>query len=71
MFVPCKYINTAELSGNIRGGHRDWSDSVAPTVGHIFHMSDLSGFCPLTAFSKPTGKAEVFFAFLFVVREEA
>lgn len=38
LFVPCEYINTAELSGNIRGGHRDRTDLVAPTVGHIFHM---------------------------------
>lgn len=70
VFVPCKYINAAELSGNVRGGHKDRSDSVAPTGGHIFHMPDLSGFCPLTAFLEPTGKAEVF-AFVPVVREEA
>lgn len=56
VFVPCKYINTAEVSGNIRGGHRDWSDSVAPTVGHIFHMQDLSGFLPSHGVLQAHGK---------------
>lgn len=71
MFVPCKYVNTAELSGNTRGGHRDRSDSGGPNSGAHFHMWDPSGFfCPLSAFSEPTGKAEVS-AFQSVVQEEA
>ena len=70
MFVPCKYVNTAELSGNTRGGHRDRSDSGGPNSGAHFHMWDPSGFCPLSAFSEPTGKAGVS-AFQSVVREEA